>query len=547
MPPEMALAGFLVSPDQTTIINKSHRSNRAGLAELHNRPYREVIRSGRGDRAGGGDADPRAREDVVDVAAEPAARKRRVVSAPLKAQVEKGTEVGRGRVEVTEHDDRPFQARHQPDKRLQLGDPGAFGGREMCRHDRHPLPARHDRTMPALRGQSREQLEPLIELGAAAQRLSEGATSIPEQGMEDEVQSGKAGQLRRLVDFSAAIDVAIYLLKSDHIGVASRDRPRRAGEVEATVSTAPMVDVEGSHHQLHVRVLSDRPCDHYEEMDPVGTPVQQPETGEETCYEHPNVPTRLHCTRCDKPICGRCAIPASVGQHCPRCVAEARRNQPRVRSALRAGAPVTWSLIVANIICYVLQQVIPGFTTRFFAFGPLIAQGEWYRMITSMFLHASIIHIGFNMMALYYFGPAVEQAFGPRRFLALYFATGFMASVASFLLIPALVPSLGASGAIFGIFGVVMAMAFARRHRPEAREVLRQLVFLLILNVVLMAAVPHINLWAHAGGLISGVTLGYVFDRYAGSRSSAAIQALATIAVVAVGIVLTVAHASSFG
>src|ERR671915_1652945 len=84
---------------------------------------------------------------------------------------------------------------------------------------------------------------------------------------------------------------------------------------------------------------------------------EQVETTEvETCYLHPDTPTKLRCSRCDRPICGRCAIPASVGQHCPECVAEARRSAPRVKSALRATAPATFTILGINVVVFVIQQ-----------------------------------------------------------------------------------------------------------------------------------------------------------------------------------------------
>src|SRR5688500_13450135 len=149
----------------------------------------------------------------------------------------------------------------------------------------------------------------------------------------------------------------------------------------------------------------------------------------EYCYGHPKTPTKLHCSRCDRPICGRCAIPASVGQHCPNCVAEARKAAPKVRSALRANAPVVFTLLVINVTLWVLQSFAPGLglTERFASFPPAIAAGEWFRLITPMFLHApnTFWHIGFNSYALFIFGPNVEQAFGHVRFLALYLISVF--------------------------------------------------------------------------------------------------------------------------
>jgi membrane associated rhomboid family serine protease len=280
-------------------------------------------------------------------------------------------------------------------------------------------------------------------------------------------------------------------------------------------------------------------------MDTPHSGISTEESAEEHCYGHPGTPTRLHCTRCERPICGRCAIPASVGQHCPECVAAARRSAPRVHGVLRATAPATYGLIVANVVCYVAQQLVPGFTPALIASSPDIAAGDWYRLITSMFLHAGIWHIGFNMLALYYFGPTVEQAFGTPRFVALYMATGFFASVASYLFSPLLTQSLGASGAIFGIFAVVMVLAFNRRRDPGANEMLRSLLGLLVLNMALVLFVHNINLWAHAGGFLSGIALGAAYDQFARRPASTVVQVAATAAVVVAGIALTVVRTTS--
>src|SRR5919106_6024932 len=161
-------------------------------------------------------------------------------------------------------------------------------------------------------------------------------------------------------------------------------------------------------HRIHVG-----PCDHCS-MSDSPPPDQLLDESEQTyCYGHPDVPTRLRCSRCDRPICGRCAIPASVGQHCPECVAEARRSRPKVRTALAATAPAVLVLLVTNVVVYIGQQLL-GFdavTGRFAQVPGAIVDGEWYRLVTAMFLHAPnfVLHLLFNMYVLYVYGPYVEQ------------------------------------------------------------------------------------------------------------------------------------------
>ncbi len=259
----------------------------------------------------------------------------------------------------------------------------------------------------------------------------------------------------------------------------------------------------------------------------------------ERCYAHPREITGLHCTRCGRPICARCAIPASVGQHCPDCYAADRRSMRKARPAAAVRAPVTLVLIGINVAMFLAQQAVPGFTTSLWASTPAIASGEWYRLITSAFLHAGVWHILLNMIALYYFGPPAEEAFGRLRFLALYLVSGYLAAVTSYWLEPIGVPSLGASGAIFGLFGAVIVLAYKRRHAAAGGAMLRSLAWLLALNLVIGVVVPHIDLWAHLGGLVAGAILGFLYDR-SSAPASAALQVLGTLALVAAGVALTV-------
>lgn len=266
------------------------------------------------------------------------------------------------------------------------------------------------------------------------------------------------------------------------------------------------------------------------------------------CYGHPGTPTKLRCSRCDRPICGRCAIPASVGQHCPECVAEARRTAPKVRSVLRATAPVVYGIIAINVAVYVLQTIVPATTFALDGFPPPIAGGEWFRLLTAMFLHAplfqgglSLMHIFFNMYALSIFGPHLEQGFGAVRFLALYLISGFLGSAASYSFGPC-ARSVGASGAIFGVLGGLLVFLYNRRQRQFVRDYMRSVGSLVVLNLVIMFFVPFIDKFAHLGGLAAGAVLGFGFD-----RPSNAARVVTAIAVVAGGVLLVAWKTSSFG
>jgi membrane associated rhomboid family serine protease len=250
------------------------------------------------------------------------------------------------------------------------------------------------------------------------------------------------------------------------------------------------------------------------------------------CYGHPDTPTRLRCSRCDRPICGRCAIPASVGQHCPECVAEARRSAPKVRATLQANAPAVYAIIVITVIGFVLQQVSGDFFDSMLMVPFLIDLGEYWRLLTPVLLHGGVIHIFFNMYILYIYGQDVEQAFGTARFLVIYVGTAITASSLSYALPPDN-PSLGASGAVFGVAGALIAYLYNRRTSTFASHHLRGMMTFLAINFALGFMIPRIDWVAHLGGLVGGIMLGLAFDEGGGAkaRSNPVRQTLLIIAV----------------
>ncbi|MDQ3646346.1 MAG: rhomboid family intramembrane serine protease [Actinomycetota bacterium] len=274
---------------------------------------------------------------------------------------------------------------------------------------------------------------------------------------------------------------------------------------------------------------------------PIGSPLSPTAEEEQTfCYGHPKTPTKLRCTRCDRPICGQCAIPASVGQHCPECVADARRSAPRVRTVLRATAPAVMALIAINVGIFVVQRLVgDSFTARFSSWPPFIFEGEWWRPFTAMFLHSpySLIHIGFNMYVLYIYGPNVEQAFGAARFVAMYLIAGLVASATSFAFNECAAQSVGASGAIFGLVGVLAVYLYNRRESAAMAHALRGLTTIILLNLALGFFFTGIDKWAHMGGLAAGALLGFGFDRRR-LADATRIQVLTALGVLGIGIAL---------
>jgi membrane associated rhomboid family serine protease len=244
------------------------------------------------------------------------------------------------------------------------------------------------------------------------------------------------------------------------------------------------------------------------------------------CYRHPDRETGLSCSDCGRPICADCANFGPVGVRCPdHATASGRRSaatriRPRpVRRApgiaLASGrAPITRALIAINIVIYLITASQAGGLTdprggslyvRWVLYGPLVAHGGWYRLVTAMFLHASILHIAFNMYALWVIGTPVEQYLGRVRYLGLYFVSGLAGSAGGLLQAPH-TPILGASGAIFGILGAMLIIEWQITGRLAGNAMTW-----IVINLVISFAIPNISWGGHVGGLIGGIliTLAY--------------------------------------
>jgi membrane associated rhomboid family serine protease len=293
------------------------------------------------------------------------------------------------------------------------------------------------------------------------------------------------------------------------------------------------------------------------------TPIPPPPPVIEHCYRHPDVETGVHCTRCGRPICTDCMHPAAVGYRCPECVKEAK--QEFIRPAQRIGTVgrgwTLTNLLLLVIAGFYLLEVSAGGAGDVFS-GPStptlvrlgasvglfqsrreivgIATGEWWRLFTAMFLHAGLIHLAFNCYALYIVGNVVEQELGRWRFVALYFVTGFCASVAGYALAAPIVPAVGASGAIFGLFGVFFAYNYQRRHLAFYAARMRQMGMLIAINLVLTFTIPGIDWRAHVGGLATGVVAGLAVDGFGRRGSRTAILVGTMVVLVAAAVAVTV-------
>ncbi|MGW5608359.1 rhomboid family intramembrane serine protease [Streptomyces sp. NPDC003753] len=259
---------------------------------------------------------------------------------------------------------------------------------------------------------------------------------------------------------------------------------------------------------------------------PQGPQNQGPSEARElpVCYRHPDRETGIRCTRCERPICPECMVDASVGFQCPECVrtGSGTGHAPAAsRPRTIAGGSVTADprlltkiLIGINLGVFLLQMSLGDTFTHHFELvgrasfsisGPLegVAEGQWYRLLTAMFLHGGYIHILFNMLSLWWIGGPLESALGRARYLALYFVSGLAGSALTYLIAAPNLPSLGASGAIFGLFGATAVLM--RRLRYDMRPVIA----LLVINLIFTFGWSNIAWQAHIGGLVGGVVVGY--------------------------------------
>ncbi len=244
---------------------------------------------------------------------------------------------------------------------------------------------------------------------------------------------------------------------------------------------------------------------------PVPAPAPAP-----VCPRHPDRIAYVRCQRCGRPACPECQRPAAVGIQCVDCVREAAQHQRPARTAfggrITGGRPVvTLTLIGLCVLSFVLQQVNPGWT-RALAFVPLLGESQPWRFLTSAFLHSpgQILHIAFNMVALYSVGPFLEASLGRWRYLALYLLSAVGGSVMYLLLASPYDASwftilVGASGAVFGLFGAVLVVL--RRVGRSAGGI----VGVLLINGVLGFVLPGVAWQAHLGGLVVGAALGAAF------------------------------------
>jgi membrane associated rhomboid family serine protease len=266
------------------------------------------------------------------------------------------------------------------------------------------------------------------------------------------------------------------------------------------------------------------------------------------CYRHPDRETGVSCSECGRGICPDCMVFAPVGIRCPdhsgQAKGAARVVQTMQRRSARNPGIVTTTLIAINVGIYLLQlaggapiTANAGWIYDHGAlFGPYVAQGDWYRLLTAAFLHYGPVHLGMNMLALWWIGRPLEDWLGPLRYISLYLVAGLAGSAGALIFNPTGV-TVGASGAIFGILGAAIVL-----ERQQTYVLGGSAITLLVLNLAFTFAVPGISIGGHLGGLAGGALAILALSQW-GKRSAVygridvvSIASLAAIGVLSVAV-----------
>ncbi|HEX6389326.1 MAG TPA: rhomboid family intramembrane serine protease [Solirubrobacteraceae bacterium] len=257
-----------------------------------------------------------------------------------------------------------------------------------------------------------------------------------------------------------------------------------------------------------------------------------------TCYRHPNRETGVSCSSCGRAICPDCMTPTPVGMRCPECA----KQKTQVRNISSVGRStdtnVTIGLIIVNVVLFIASGQFSfggASTTSLFndfalAAGPIAVNDEYYRLVTGGFLHAGLLHIGFNMYLLWVLGQMLEPALGSLRFGLLYAVSLLAGSAGALLTADWNTPTVGASGAVFGLMGVAFFEMRARGIDPWQSGIGPLILFNLVLSFVL----SNISIGGHIGGLIGGSIAALVLQQVDRRRLGQA-AAIAVLAVLAIG------------
>jgi membrane associated rhomboid family serine protease len=286
--------------------------------------------------------------------------------------------------------------------------------------------------------------------------------------------------------------------------------------------------------------------------DGTGTEEPRPPGSVPVCYRHPERESYIRCQRCGRFICPDCQRQAAVGFQCVECVREAARTMPTIRTRFGGvvrggGAVVTKVILGLNVAVFALTFLLgpafeqwlmligrPWFLTPEIGEAPGVAGGAYWRLLTAAFLHLDLWHLLINMFSLWVLGPPLEYLLGRFRFAALYLGSALAGSAVAYAFTSPLVPVVGASGAIFGLFGATVVLA--RRMRADMSWFVGILAINIVLNVVFRS---FLSWQGHLGGFLAGLAIGAALV-YAPRERRDLVQALGFALVMAATIGLIV-------
>lgn len=274
-------------------------------------------------------------------------------------------------------------------------------------------------------------------------------------------------------------------------------------------------------------------------------------TDQVVCYRHHDRVAGVRCQRCERPICPACMRQASVGFQCPECVA-ARPQRVVTSSQLFRGhhEVVVGKVIIAiNVAVWALMTVLSrnpygagGPVLEHGAlWGPLVASGEWWRLFSGAFLHSGIFHLGMNMLLLWFLSQELEPALGRLRFAVLYVVSLIGGSLGVMVIDP-LAPTVGASGAVFGLMGALIVLQLRAKQNPWQSGIGG----LVAINLVLTFLIPGISIGGHIGGLLAGAAAGAVLQPRAWPQQGAVLRTTVVVGLGATLLVAAVAAANTF-
>jgi membrane associated rhomboid family serine protease len=250
------------------------------------------------------------------------------------------------------------------------------------------------------------------------------------------------------------------------------------------------------------------------------------------CYRHPNRETGVSCSNCGKPICPDCMTATPVGMRCPDC--SRQRTRTRTVRSMSTDPRATYTIIGICVVLWLGEVAGGGKITEDlsllagahdFAHNKDIgvAAGQWWRLVTGGFLHdrTNPLHILFNMYVLYWLGTMLEPTLGRARFVALYGASLLTGALGAVLAVSSGTPTVGASGAVFGLMGAAFVLQRMRGVDPMQSGIGP----VILLNLGLSFLIPGISIGGHIGGLIGGAACGFLLERL--SRRGVALQVAA--------------------